>query len=172
MMLFHASKVPELYCFCILLGMLQMQHVLHLYALRPFFFAVLMVSCTENWASVSEGRQSQLLSLKPLFKVCKSQQIFKNLSISFKIYFKVIMPVGTKKCEAWMTLGDWGEPCACACVAFPTLQQMLSSAPSPVACSCLQRQCYSFQSILFNLQLKLHFYYGTSFYLSSNWSLN
>lgn len=121
--------------------------------LGHFSLLFLMLSCTENWASVSEWRQSQLLSLKPLFKVCKSQQIFKNLSISLKIYFKIIMPVETK-CEAWMKLDGWGKPHAHACVPFPTLQRLLSNAPSPLACPCLQRPCYSFHSILFNLQFK------------------
>lgn len=97
--------------------------------LGHFSLLFLMLSCTENWAKVSERRQSQLLSLKPLFKAYKSQQIFKYLSISLKIYLKIIMPVETMKCDAWMQLDGWGKPRAF--MSLPTPQRLLSDSPSP-----------------------------------------
>lgn len=118
--------------------------------LGHFSLLFLMLSCTENWASVSEWRQSQLLSLKPLFKVCKSQQIFKNLSISLETHSKIMMPVETKKGEwSWMAVESHMH-----IPPFPTPQGLLSHAPSPLACPCLQRPWDPFQSILFNLQFK------------------
>lgn len=83
--------------------------------LGHFSLLFLMLSCTENWASVSEWRQSQLLSLKPLFKVCKSQQIFKNLSISLKIYSEIMMPVETKKVNG----AGWLWRATCTSCPFP-----------------------------------------------------
>lgn len=118
--------------------------------LGHFSLLFLMLSCTENWASVSEWRQSQLLSLKPLFKVCKSQQIFKNLSISLETHSKIMMPVETKKGEwSWMAVESHMH-----ILPFPTPQGLLSHAPSPLACPCLQRPWDPFQSVLFNLQFK------------------
>lgn len=59
--------------------------------LGHFSLLFLMLSRTENWASVSEWRQSQLLSSKLLCKACKSQQVLnfkrerkRTLSISLK----------------------------------------------------------------------------------------
>lgn len=118
--------------------------------LGHFSLLFLMLSCTENWASVSEGRQSQLLSWKPLFKVCKSQQIFKNLSISLNIYSKIMMPVETQKHEwSWMALESHVH-----ILPFPTRQGLLSNAPSASACPCLQTPWCPSQSIPFNLQFK------------------
>lgn len=134
--------------------------------LGHFSSLFLMLSCTENWAKVSEWRQSQLLSLKSLFKACKSQQIFKNLSISLKIYFKIIMPVETTKCEAWLQLDGWEEPRAF--VSLPTPQRLLSDSPSPSAAplSRLRGRASRASNLQFNSLLL-----GKQGFLSSNWSL-
>lgn len=150
--------------------------------LGDFSLLFLMLSCTENWASVSERRQSQLLSFKPLFKVCKPQQILpkkkkklskkKPLCISLTIDFKIIMLlfVELDKSKAWMKPGGQWEPHACVCGPFPVLQTLLSNAPSPSPAPSPE-PALQFPQHFVQLTVQVHFCQENSFYLSSNWSL-